>query len=497
MTAKSDPRFERILESFAHELVIAVFNFDLHAQTSQHVQDNYRQMNSSLAKLFQLEHSPLRLEFAEHCLKVDDQALLGASLQAGRLLQKAADRGIDAVILNPHITEGELARFIELLCTELDVGAFLPPNLSNAFNALGIEHIDVLTRASSQTDSKADSKAQGETLNKTPQSANGNGDSLAESQALIDYQGIANVLQESHTAAFRGEELELDRAAGVVEQAVKHMSLEASNLLALANYDDIDSFTVGHSVRVALLALQVARAAGSSHEMMLRVGTAAMLHDIGKSRVPQEVLFKQGSLSEEEWGFMTQHPRLGAEILLEQPGIDSAAVSAAFCHHMSPGGGYPNAALPFAPSGISKLVRVCDVFEALTAIRPYKKALTPLEAYVIMHREPGDFDPQWLRFFVQTIGIFPLGSRVLLDSGAEAIVTEHGSCGHQPIVRLAHDICLPGGEPATFTIGQCHEGTTHQIAEVIAKRTEPKDVDDSDLTQATEHRCCPQSAPHD
>src|SRR5262249_50546437 len=160
-----------------------------------------------------------------------------------------------------------------------------------------------------------------------------------------------------------------------------------------ATYDQIDSFTVGHSVRVALLAMHVARAARVPRASLLRIGTAALLHDIGKSRMPQQVLFKQGQLDADEREIMAMHPRFGAEILIQQRHIDGPAVGPAFCHHW--GRTQPGSRtrfLPFPPSGISRLVRICDVFEAITAVRPYKPALTPLQAYALMRRNKAGFD---------------------------------------------------------------------------------------------------------
>lgn len=171
---------------------------------------------------------------------------------------------------------------------------------------------------------------------------------------------------------------------------------------------------------------------------------------------------------------MGMHPRLGAEILIEQPEIDPTAIGAAFCHHMAPGArGYPRPALPFEPSNISKLVRVVDVFEALTSVRPYKPALTPTEAYVIMHRTPGDFDQDWLRFFVDSIGLYPLGTRLTMSTGEHAIVIGHGHRRDQPRVRIECDrdgnVPCPDA-PSIVTVGECADGVCRRIIEVVSRR---------------------------
>jgi hypothetical protein len=167
---------------------------------------------------------------------------------------------------------------------------------------------------------------------------------------------------------------------------------------------------------------------------------------------------------------MQQHPRLGMELLLEQhSSIDPCAIGAAFCHHLGPCGGYPEAAVPIRLSGTSHLIRVCDVFEALTSVRPYKKALTPIEAFAVMFRHERDFHPDWLCCFARTLGLFPTGTNVMLGNGAEGVVLAQTADPSRPIVRLltgAGGAALGPEQPSRVLIGQRIEGTTHRIAAI-------------------------------
>lgn len=480
---RADSAQREVLESFAHELVVCLINRDLHAPQSQLVQENLQQIVWHLRELFAMGfESPLRLDFSAEQIHVQGEPLVGPSLQAGRLLTLAREREVRELAFHRELGKEELHRFMDLFASDSERNAFRPDMMQAALGANGIRHLGVtLHRADAGEDAAG----------------------APTEKAIADYQALANVLQEHHVAAFKGEILELDRAEGVVEQALQQMGSTPSRLLALASYDDIDSFTVGHSVRVALLAMQVASATGADKGQLMRVGTAALLHDIGKSRIPQEILFKQGKLDEEEWAVMTQHSRLGAEILLEQGQIDPAAIGAAFCHHMAPDGkGYPTPALAFEPSGISKLVRVCDVFEALTSVRPYKRALTPAEAYVLMHRDDKGFAPEWLAFFEQVIGVYPLGTRLLLDDGSDAVVEDHGPSIDQPIVRLLTD---PDGKPLTadapelITIGAEHDGVVRRVEEIASARRREQEADPelAGRIVAPQHACSGPGHSHD
>ena len=427
---------ERHVEQFAHQLVASLLNVEMFTASDDLVTDTLTSMCSELAQILDasgLGSAPpeLRLELREDAIWFAGEPLVGPSLQAGRLLRLCRERGISALTFGPHLARAELLRFVQTLLSPQDREGFTPENLAACMQRLGIASVRVELEA--QT---------------TPEDR----ESTAPAPTIAPYQAMADFLHDNHAAAHRGDALEVDRAAGVVERALQQMGQEPSGLLAIALYDDIDSFTVGHSVRVCLLALQVANAAGADQETMLRVGTAALLHDIGKSRVPHQVLFKTSRLDEDERQVMAQHSRLGAEILIEQPDVDPTAIGAAFCHHMGPNhSGYPQAALPFEPSGVSKLVRVCDVFEALTAVRPYKPAMTPVHAYAIMRRMRDGFDPRWLAYFVQAIGLYPLGTHVELSTGEEALVVGTGPSPRQPIVRLTKDTAGAVLEPDQAT----------------------------------------------
>ncbi len=443
---------QHAVQAFAHALVVAALNRQLHAADSRHVEQALAEVVAALQRALQLGvEMPLHLQISDDRLHHEGRPLDGPSLQAGSLLRRCGERSVAMLSFAPGLDADEANRLLDLLLLPANVRALTRANREAALAAFGIRNVRVTLRSPADPGDRRASVARTD-------------------RALRSYQDLADCLQQNHVRAHHDEELVVGAAADVVERTVADFD-EPSLLLSLATQDDVDRFTVGHSVRVALLALQVARGLGASRDQQVQVGAAALLHDIGKSKVPQEVLFKQGRLSAEEWHWMAQHPRLGAQILLEQhERVDARAVGAAFCHHMGPDGrGYPEALLPVTPSGTSRLVRVCDVFEALTSVRPYKRALTPIEAYAVMFRNERDFDPVWLRRFTRTIGLFPNGTRLRLANGAAAVVREQGPCASRPVVQLlsaADDAPLAPGQPDRFTIGDVADGVRLRVAAV-------------------------------
>jgi putative nucleotidyltransferase with HDIG domain len=446
----SHQRQHSAVVDFAHALVNAALNRLLHARDSHFVADAMQEVVAALASCETLgTELPLRLQFDELRICHDGQALDGPSLQARALLERCQERRIAVLSFRNGLQAAECNRLFDLLLLPENAHALNRENREATLLALGIRRVSVTLK------SPADPGNRRVELN-------------AEGRALHRYQELADALQQNHRLAHGDHELAAAVTATAVERTILDFD-EPSMLLSLAMQDDVDKFTVGHSVRVALLALQVARSIGASREQLVHVGEAALMHDIGKSKVPQEILFKRGRLNKDEWQWMAQHPRLGAQILIEQhESVDPRTIGAAFCHHMGPNGsGYPEPLLPTPPSATSRLIRVCDVFEALTAVRPYKIALTPIEAFAIMFRNDQDFDPHWLRRFVKTLGLFPCGTRVELQDGSQAVVIEQTRDIKMPKVRLltgANGAALASDQPETIAIGVPLEGTTPVIA---------------------------------
>jgi len=462
-----EPRGRSAVADVAHALVQATFNRALHPSGSAFVVEAMQDVVDGLAKAAAVGvEMPLRLQFDELRVYHEGRPLDGPSLQAAELLARCAEREVAMLSFDEGLTAAELNRFFDLLTRPDNVEAFSRANRAAAMCAFGVRNVKASLRV------PADPGDRSRPL-------------TAVDHALQRYQDLAVALQDNHALALRDHELALDAAASAVESALGPLE-EPSLLLALSMQDDVDRFTIGHSVRVALLAMQVARGTGATSDQLVRVGAAALMHDIGKSKVPQEVLFKQGRLTDDEWRAMAEHPRLGAQILIEQrEQVDPHIIGAAFCHHMgADGAGYPTPMMPMQPSATSRLIRVCDVFEALTAVRPYKRALTPVEAFAVMHRRPEDFDARWLSTFVRTLGLFPNGTRVQLNDGSDGVVVAQTEAVERPRVRLLSGpfgAALPADHPGQLVVGQRFEAATPQIAAV---RTSDRELPIPDLDPA-------------
>jgi HD-GYP domain-containing protein (c-di-GMP phosphodiesterase class II) len=212
-------------------------------------------------------------------------------------------------------------------------------------------------------------------------------------------------------------------------QKMIHIIMEdESILLGLTTIKNYDEYTYNHSVNVSIYALAVGRRLGFPRETLTELGLAGLFHDVGKSTIPIEVLNKPGSLNEKEWALMKGHPMAGVETVLnlKQLGeINPRMVIGIFDHHLKYNlTGYPNLYHKKETSLFGRILQVVDAYDAMTTPRVYKKTPFTLEqTLAIMQKDSGiHFDPILLKVFVGLVGVFPVGSLVLLDSGDLGIV---------------------------------------------------------------------------
>jgi HD-GYP domain-containing protein (c-di-GMP phosphodiesterase class II) len=253
------------------------------------------------------------------------------------------------------------------------------------------------------------------------------------------YQSLFNTVENMHSLAGSDKELDMAETRTAAEEMLDATQDNFTDMMQLVRYPNYDTYTVGHSVRVALIAVLVGHRMGMEHDFLIELGSAGLLHDVGKAKVPHDILYKQGRLNEEERRLIQSHPGIGAQILLETRDSGSLTVAAAWGHHLRHDGeGYPATAPWAIRNPTTAMLHVCDVFEALTAMRPYKRDMTPRRAYEIMLQDPGAFDPGALTTFISAMGLYPPGSKVRLSTGEGATVVAAGQVIEKPKVRITH-----------------------------------------------------------
>jgi len=220
--------------------------------------------------------------------------------------------------------------------------------------------------------------------------------------------------------------------------------------LILSSLRRHDAYTYDHSINVGLLSIRLAHHVGWRGRDLRELGSAALIHDVGKLYTPLEVLNKPSRLTPAEWVTMKAHPREGDEILREAGVGHEIGPRIALEHHVRPDGwGYPP--LPYGEGGVhpgSRIVKIADAYDAFTTIRPYRTRTTPREALAMLLEQAGTmFDPDLVEAFCEMMGRHPIGSVVRLASGRLALVVDvHASAPARPLVRVLRnaDASTPG-----------------------------------------------------
>jgi putative nucleotidyltransferase with HDIG domain len=233
---------------------------------------------------------------------------------------------------------------------------------------------------------------------------------------------IHNMLQDVRL----GKQVDLELVAPSVQKITDSILSNGGALLSLCRIKDKDNYTFQHSVSVGALMVSFCNALGMDRETVIMAGIGGMLHDTGKMLVPDAILNKPGRLTEEEFAQMKCHVVESQNILERTAGISQLSIQVAVQHHeRHDGSGYPAGLKGEEISEMGQMAAIVDVYDALTSDRCYHKGMSPTDALrKIYEWSKFHFNPALVQAFMRTIGIYPVGTLVLLKSGRLAVVVE-------------------------------------------------------------------------
>ncbi len=234
-------------------------------------------------------------------------------------------------------------------------------------------------------------------------------------------QAVTSMFQEARM----GKALDAADAAPLVDEIASSVSRNPGAIISLARLKNKDEYTYMHSVAVCALMVALARQLGLNDGETRDAGLAGLLHDVGKMAIDDLVLNKPGALTDAEFTLVKSHPEEGHKMLLEGKNISPVALDVCLHHHEKiDGRGYPHRLQGDAISLYAKMGAVCDVYDAVTSNRPYKAGWDPAESVRKMAEWAGHFDQRVFQAFIKSIGIYPVGSLVRLESGRLGVVID-------------------------------------------------------------------------
>ena len=245
---------------------------------------------------------------------------------------------------------------------------------------------------------------------------------------------VTNAVKNVFNDVRMGKAIEINEVKAQVNTIVDSVFRNRDALLCLANLKDYDDYTFLHSVNVGILAVSFGRHLGLSKTQLESIGLGGLLHDIGKTQIPESILNKPGKFSEDEYTIMKRHVSLGVEILNKHDHIPQEAALVTSQHHERFNGtGYPQRLCGDKISLFGQIASMADVYEAMTYDRVYRKA-TSCHTTLKRLYEWSDtlFNRSLMEMFIQCIGIYPYGTFVELNTGHCGIVV---SVNHEALLR--------------------------------------------------------------
>lgn len=228
-----------------------------------------------------------------------------------------------------------------------------------------------------------------------------------------------------------GEKVNIKKSKRMMASLVDNIIEQEQIILGMTAMKDYDEYTFRHSLNVSILSAALGLQLGFNRKKLVDLGIVALFHDIGKMKVSDEILNKPTNLNDDEWKIIKMHPVWGISSVLKMRGLDDLTMRtaiAAFEHHMHYNlQGYPKLRVPLNQELFSRIISIADQYDAITSSRVYsRQAMAPDEALRVMMEGSGStLDPLLLKYFINIVGVYPVGTVVMLDTNELGLVFEN------------------------------------------------------------------------
>jgi HD-GYP domain-containing protein (c-di-GMP phosphodiesterase class II) len=423
---------EAMLRHRGREFLLAMYkalrSLKFYPVENEQVQSSLNELTSYTIALFECEDE-LEVRIAGELLFVNATRLrldLDNYASFSYVLNTFRSSGVGIMHVDPDVERREWQVFLSLLLshTANEHGNDDVSELQEKLAQAGVTHIIVDEPNEGERD-LADEEKQREVAKRT-------------------YERTIAVTKDVVNSARMGRSANVRKIKRAVQNIIDQVLNNEISLVGLTTLRDYDDYTFTHSVNVCIFSVSIGKRLGLPRSQLFDLGMAALVHDVGKGRVPVEVLTKQGKFTPEEWRQMQGHTWLGALNLFKLRGLSDVpyrSMITAYEHHMKVDlTGYPESIRPRQLSVFSKIIAVADVFDAATSSRVYKAAKSPDQILREIWENPGfGYDPVLVKALINLVGVYPVGTCILLDTYELAVVHSANpdlSQIHRPVARV-------------------------------------------------------------
>jgi putative nucleotidyltransferase with HDIG domain len=394
-------KLERARE-LVRALAVVQTNGSLYPPAHPLVSQSIDELVAAAAAVMDMGFEALTVNVYKGTLFVEDHVLPEESVTFRRLIEELLNRGISALTLDLGFNEKDAKALMELLADTTVGDIVAAQQFLEQRGAASVVVSETTTLDESATEGTPEQKA-----------------------ALRSaYDAGVTAMRDVETQVKLGKVFEVDALQKLINSLLNTLFSDPAAVLGLTAIKSHDDYTLNHSINVCILSLSLGAQLGLDKESLHSLGLSALLYDLGKVRIPEDILNKESPLTAEEWTVIKSHATEGADLLKRIQLVDQMPMIVAYEHHQRHDlQGYPEPSASGEQHLFSKVVALCDAYDAMTTSRPFRREIRPDKALAVLMQGRGKaYDPALTKSFVALLGIYPMGAVVRLDDGATGCV---------------------------------------------------------------------------
>ncbi|MDO8964942.1 MAG: HD-GYP domain-containing protein [Coriobacteriia bacterium] len=398
----SRKRLDRARE-LVRAIAVASTNASLYPAAHPALVQSVDDLVTAVCAVMDLGFDELTINVFKRTLFVEDHVLPEESATYSKLIDDLLNRGISAVTISDDFSRTDSEALTALLVADGVTDIETAQDFLDGHGGRAITVAETTTLEDESTSERArENKA----------------------RARRSYDGGLVTMRDVETRVKLGKVFDVEPLQAMVNGLLEQLFTDPAAVLGLTAIKSHDDYTLNHAINVCILSISLGATLGLDEESLKSLGLSALLYDLGKVRIPEDILNKEGPLTADEWQIIKSHAAEGADLLKRIQLVDQMPMIVAYEHHQRHDlQGYPDTIGGQEQHLFSKVVALCDAYDAMTTSRPFRREIRPDKSLAVLMQGRGKaYDPSITKAFVAMLGIYPMGAVVRLSDASVAVV---------------------------------------------------------------------------